>query len=362
MGLGLRFLIGLAIAIVCCQCGASLSTRAEAIGEVIETARKNGAETCAPVQLAMAESHHVFAETEISEGDYYRAKEELRVAEHNANQALDLSPKGRCRKDSRRAQEPPTDGDSDGDGVPNATDDCPRRPEDMDGYKDADGCPEQDNDLDGIVDAIDECPDEAEDRDGYRDQDGCPDLDNDDDGLTDRNDQCPDKAEDDDGFEDDDGCPDCDNDADGVPECPEAIDKCPDVSANTPDGCPKKYKNVVVTKKKIEIKQTIYFDSRKSTIQAQSYEVLNDVARALLDNPSIKIRIEGHTDSRGSNAKNRRLSQGRAESVRNYIVNRNIDKKRMVAKGYGEDVPISDNRTRHGREQNRRVEFVITSW
>ncbi len=353
--MGIAFLAALGIHLSCA--GANLKTRAGAVGETIAAAQKNGAQTCAPVQLAMAESHHAFALTEYDEGDYYRAKEELAIAERNANEALSLSPMGRCVKSAIKA---PTDEDSDGDGIPNSIDDCPRRPEDFDGYKDADGCPELDNDNDGIADTVDECPDRAEDKDGFQDADGCPDVDNDEDGLSDRVDQCPDDPEDDDGFEDDDGCPDCDNDGDGVLECPTVVDLCPDQPAATADGCPSKYKNVVVTAKKIEIKQTVYFDTGKTRIKPMSYGLLNEVAQALKDNPKIEFRVEGHTDSRGGNARNLRLSQGRAESVRTYLAGQGLAMSRMTAKGFGEEVPIADNRTRTGREQNRRVEFVIT--
>lgn len=351
--------VGLLCAVMLGCAGARLTKRAEAVGQAIEAARKNGAQRCAPVQLAMAESHHAFALTEYDEGDYFRAKEELEVAEKNANEALSLSPEGRCVKTAKKPE--PTDEDSDGDGIPNSTDDCPRRPEDMDSYKDADGCPDLDNDQDGLADTVDECPDKAEDKDGFQDEDGCPDLDNDDDGLSDRIDQCPDEPEDDDGFEDDDGCPDCDNDGDGVLECPEVVDQCPDQPAQTADGCPKKYKNVVVTEKKIEIKQTVYFDTNKSRIKPVSYGLLNEVSQALKDNPKIHVRIEGHTDSRGRASSNMRLSQGRANSVMTYIEAQGVDASRMIAKGYGEVMPIADNRTRIGREQNRRVEFVITA-
>jgi outer membrane protein OmpA-like peptidoglycan-associated protein len=357
-GLALVATVALGVSLSCA--GAKLKTRTAAVAETIAAARKNGAQTCAPVQLAMAESHHAFAKTEYDEGDYFRAKEELAVAEKNANEALSLSPMGRCIKAPQKL-EPPTDDDSDGDGIPNITDDCPRRPEDMDGYKDADGCPDIDNDNDGIVDTLDECPVDAEDKDGLQDDDGCPDVDNDEDGLSDRIDKCPDEPEDDDGFEDDDGCPDCDNDGDGVLECPTVVDMCPDQPAATADGCPPKYTNVVVTAKKIEIKQTVYFDTSKTTIKPVSYSLLNEVGQALNDNPKIQIQVEGHTDSRGRNAKNLRLSQGRAESVRTYLIGQGVAADRMSAKGYGEEIPIADNRTRAGREQNRRVEFVITA-
>jgi outer membrane protein OmpA-like peptidoglycan-associated protein len=356
-----RLLLVLLVASATACAGANLKTRAGAVDETIQTARKNGAQTCAPVQLAMAESHHAFALTEHSEGDYFRAKQELAIAEANANEALRLSPIGRCVKQKKVPVAKPTNKDIDGDGIENDEDECPKRPEDIDAFEDEDGCPDLDNDQDGLADDVDECPDQPEDKDGFEDDDGCPDADNDNDGLADEVDKCPSDPEDKDGFEDDDGCPDCDNDGDGVPECPDAIDKCPDKPApNTADGCPK-YKNVVVTKKKIEIKQTVYFDTNKFTIKPVSFGLLNEVAQALKDNKTIKIRVEGHTDSRGRDKRNLKLSEGRANSVMQYLIGQGVDESRMVAKGYGEGVPIADNRTRRGREQNRRVEFVITS-
>jgi hypothetical protein len=98
--------------------------------------------------------------------------------------------------------------DSDGDGIPDFRDRCPLAAEDLDGYRDDDGCPDPDNDDDGVPDAFDGTPLLMEDYDGYEDDDGVPDLDNDADGIVDERDMCPDDAEDLDGFEDDDGCPD----------------------------------------------------------------------------------------------------------------------------------------------------------
>jgi outer membrane protein OmpA-like peptidoglycan-associated protein len=339
-----------------CGCGGSvLKAQAGAIGDVIANARDNGAERCAPVELAMAESHHDFALQELSEGNYFQAKNELRVAEDNAHRALSKSPRQRCNPGTRVA----TPTDSDGDGILDKVDRCPEDPEDFDEFEDEDGCPDPDNDKDGIPDVDDKCPNDPEDKDGFEDEDGCPDSDNDADGLADSIDQCPDQAEDSDGYEDDDGCPDCDNDGDGVPECPEVVDKCPDKPAKTKDGCPE-YKLVKVTDKKIELRQTVYFDTARASIKRVSYPLLNEVAQVLDDNPKIKVRIEGHTDSRGKDAYNLRLSDDRAASVRRYLAQRGIDESRMVSKGYGERVPIADNRTKTGRGQNRRVEFVIT--
>ena len=348
------------VAIACAACGGTkLRAASSSVADIIAKARDSGAVRCAPYELAMAESHQAFAETELDEGDYYRAREELRIAEKNAHEALRLSPRDRCVP---RAKKPVVGqvGDRDGDGFKDDVDQCPDAPEDFDDFEDEDGCPDLDNDRDGLADSVDECPNSPEDIDGFEDEDGCPELDNDQDGLNDKVDQCPDEAEDMDGFEDDDGCPDCDNDGDGVPECPEEIDKCPDKPAKTADGCPK-YKLVTVTEQKIELKQTVYFATAKATIRKRSFPLLSDVAQALQDNPKIAVRIEGHTDSRGSDKYNKKLSTARAGSVRKYLIDKGIDESRMTSEGYGERVPIADNRTKGGREQNRRVEFVIVS-
>src|SRR6185436_11862587 len=132
--------------------------------------------------------------------------------------------------------------DADGDGVSDAEDRCPNEPEDRDGYKDGDGCPDLDNDGDGIPDAQDKCPNDAEDLDQFQDEDGCPEPDNDADGIPDLNDPCPNAAEDGKGKKPNDGCPSSneDSDGDGVPD---ARDKCPDEPEDRDgfddyDGCP----------------------------------------------------------------------------------------------------------------------------
>ncbi len=129
--------------------------------------------------------------------------------------------------------------DTDGDGIMDATDRCPKEPEDYDDFQSDDGCPDPDNDEDGLKDVDDSCPNEPEDKDGWRDDDGCPDPDNDADGLPDAQDRCPDDAEDKDGNQDDDGCPD-DDDGDGVPD---SDDRCADAQEDRDgfqddDGCP----------------------------------------------------------------------------------------------------------------------------
>jgi OOP family OmpA-OmpF porin len=351
-------LLAVALALLAGCAGSAVRAKTADTAKVIATARDNGAQRCAPVELAMAESHNDFASHALDEGNYHEARREADVAAVNAKLAVEKSPRERCVPAGAPPPPPKGPGDADGDGILDNVDECPRVPEDKDGWKDEDGCPDEDNDNDGLADKIDKCPNEAEDQDGFEDDDGCPDLDNDKDGLADKIDKCPNEPEDKDGFEDDDGCPDPDNDKDGIVD---ADDKCPLEPGVPPDGCPKKYNLVVVTEKKIELKQTVFFDTNKATIKPVSFPLLNDVASALRDNPKLVVEVQGHTDSQGDDAFNKKLSQRRAESVRTYLAGKGVDGARMVPVGYGEDVPIADNRTTDGRAQNRRVEFVITS-
>lgn len=253
--------------------------------------------------------------------------------------------------------------DNDGDGIPDSKDQCPNDPEDRDGFEDSDGCPDTDNDRDGMGDDKDKCPNQAEDFDGFEDEDGCPELDNDLDGILDTLDKCPSDPEDKDGFEDDDGCPDTDNDKDGILD---ANDKCPNEpevinSVEDDDGCPDEGTQLVFVKEdRLVILFPVHFEYNKATIRADSETLLNQVGRTLITNPYIKrIRIEGHTDSDGNDAFNLKLSQARAESVRDWLVRQGVEASRLDAEGFGETRPIASNKTAQGREKNRRVDFII---
>jgi outer membrane protein OmpA-like peptidoglycan-associated protein len=259
--------------------------------------------------------------------------------------------------------------DTDGDKIPDGNDRCAKDPEDYDDFEDKDGCPELDNDADGREDGVDKCPNDPEDDDGYLDNDGCPDPDNDKDGLADTQDRCPDQAETVNGFSDEDGCPDDkpveDSDGDGFKD---DVDRCPydpeDKNGfEDEDGCPdERLKNarVVVTQSAIKINDIIYFDTAKATIQERSNDLLTELAKVINEHPEIKkIRIEGHTDSKGDDLSNLRLSQARAESVAAWLKSHGVDGSRLDAAGFGEMRPIATNDTEEGRSQNRRVEFII---
>ena len=117
---------------------------------------------------------------------------------------------------------------------------------------------------------------------------------------------------------------------------------------------------VVLTASSIEIKDKVQFATGKAEILPESFSLLDDVAKVFVENEQIEVvQVEGHTDSTGTAAINRTLSQQRAESVVKYLAGKGVPKKRMVAKGFGPDKPIADNADDAGREKNRRVEFNI---
>lgn len=213
-----------------------------------------------------------------------------------------------------------------------------------------------DTDGDGIVDRLDDCPKEPEDFDGFRDEDGCPDLDNDADGILDVDDACPDEP----GPPENDGCPDPDRDGDGVPD---RLDDCPDEPGPVENqGCPEK-QVVVIEEAELEILDKIYFDFDSAKLQKRSYPVLDNVAEVLNAHPEIAgVRVEGHTDSRGRAEYNLELSQRRAESVVRYLVSKGgVDRSRLVAEGFGEAQPlVPDATTDEEMAQNRRVEFQFS--
>jgi OmpA-OmpF porin, OOP family len=407
-----------------CYSSAQIRASADVIKGDIERAKRSNAMRCAPRELASAEANLDFVLGELDQGNSSRAHDHLLDSEASSKKALllsrDCAPRqvvvnevpqlvvkieetdtdgdGVVDKDDKcpRLPGPPENKgcpveapkDKDADGIPDPVDSCPDQPEDKDGFQDEDGCPEADNDNDGVVDGADKCPvdpgpiqnlgcpisdkdvdgipddkdkcqNEPEDKDGFQDEDGCPDLDNDGDAVPDTNDRCPLVAEDKDSFEDDDGCPDPDNDADTVLD---EKDDCPNQAGPAENkGCPKKYSLVQVTKDRIEIKKQINFATGSAKIVgAVSQQILKEVSLALSDNPQIKrVRVEGHTDSVGDDVKNMKLSQARADSVRAALIKLNVDPARLDSVGFGETKPISSNSTASGRAENRRTEFNI---
>jgi OOP family OmpA-OmpF porin len=256
------------------------------------------------------------------------------------------------------------DPDNDNDGILDVDDKCPDVPEDFDGDEDEDGCPEGDDgdrDGDGILDKFDKCPDDPEDFDGFEDEDGCPDLDNDKDGILDKDDKCPNDPEDFDGFEDEDGCPDLDNDKDGIPD---KLDKCPNEPETfngfeDEDGCPDQGK-VVIEDNEILILEKIMFETNSAKIRPESFELLDAVATTLNHHPEFKLlEVGGHADERSTDEHNLRLTRDRANSVRQALIQRNVDAGRLRATGYGEFCPLDPASNEQAWEKNRRVEFKV---
>ncbi|MGB5420203.1 OmpA family protein [Algibacter sp.] len=229
--------------------------------------------------------------------------------------------------------------DTDGDGIEDSKDDCPNEA----GLAELNGCP--DTDGDGIADNKDNCPTVA----GLKALNGCPDADGD--GVTDADDACPNEA----GPSANKGCPWADKDGDGVLD---KDDKCPEVKGTVANnGCPEVTETV--QKQLNEYAKTILFDTGKSSIKAQSASVLADIIGILKEYPTAKFTVEGHTDSVGSESLNQRLSDSRANSVKEYLVENGIDAFRLSSLGYGESSPIDTNNTRAGRANNRRVEINL---
>ncbi|OIQ23420.1 OmpA family protein [Lacinutrix sp. MedPE-SW] len=233
--------------------------------------------------------------------------------------------------------------DTDGDGIEDAKDDCPN----VAGLAEFNGCP--DTDGDGVIDSKDDCPQVK----GLKALNGCPDADGD--GVTDSKDNCPNEA----GPAANNGCPWPDTDGDGVTD---NVDKCPkEVGTVANNGCPE-----VVAQPTQEVidqlnsyARTILFDTGKSSFKEQTKEVLRNITAILKEYPDSNFTIEGHTDSVGSKSSNQKLSERRANAVRDYLIANGISAARLTAYGFGEDYPVDSNATRNGRKNNRRTEIKL---
>ena len=307
---------------------------------------------CAPRDLALADANYQFAQIEFDEGDVRRASEHVAIARTHVAVAQACAP-------TKSAPAPkPKSGDGDRDGVVDTDDTCPKEAEDLDGYRDMDGCPELDNDGDGQLDPKDKCPNEAEDRDSFQDDDGCPELDNDADGLADTMDGCPNDV----GTQANKGCPILDADGDGVNDDKDTCPTQPETKNEylDTDGCPdEKPQRVEVTATQIIIKQRINFATGKATILGDSFPVLDDVVLVMRDYPLIHVEIGGHTDNVGDDTLNQRLSKNRADAVFEYLLAHGVRANRLLTIGHGETRPIDTNMTDDGKLANRRVEFII---
>jgi len=105
--------------------------------------------------------------------------------------------------------------------------------------------------------------------------------------------------------------------------------------------------------------RAVDFELNKTILTLPAQETLDQVAQSLTQQPELQVEIEGYTDSTGPLAYNMRLSQGRAESVRSYLVSKGVNGTTLTAHGYGPENPIAPNSTPAGRAQNRRVTFSV---
>ena len=229
--------------------------------------------------------------------------------------------------------------DSDDDGIDDAKDKCPNA-KGLDMFQ---GCP--DTDGDGIADTKDKCPDTQK---GINvDVNGCN-ADIDKDGVTDTEDKCPDTKT---GIKvDSKGCP-SDTDADGVVD---TEDKCPSVMGDAKNnGCPD------VAKRLEFAARGISFETGNATIKPSSYPMLDEVVSIISEYKDYDLKMGGHTDNVGNDASNLKLSQSRVDAVKTYLVSKGVSESRIAATGYGETIPIGDNNTTKGKEQNRRVELEL---
>ncbi len=262
-------------------------------------------------------------------------------------------------------------GDADGDGVNDKTDKCPT----VAGLSRYQGCPIPDTDNDGINDEMDKCPSQAgtakyngcpipdTDKDGINDEEdkcpnqpgtakyqGCPIPDTDGDGINDEEDKCPSQK----GTAKYQGCPVPDKDGDGIND---EDDLCPDKAGPAASkGCPVEQVVVQIT---ADFKN-ILFDNNKSTIRPESESVLARAASVIMEQiPNSNLYIDGYTDNVGNAAFNKKLSKARAQAVANALIKNGVPAERVMARGFGKDNPICDNKTAEGKQCNRRVEVVI---
>lgn len=219
--------------------------------------------------------------------------------------------------------------DTDGDGYPDDIDKCPTVPEDGKKPEPTDGCPAgSDRDGDGIPDVADACPDVPEDKDGIEDTDGCPEEDADNDGILDTEDKCPTEP--------------------GPRSNIAEKHGCPSLTRITEDG-------------EVALLEPIQFEYNKATIKKASYPILDEIVALMKARGGLRIGVYGHTDDRGNDGYNLRLSKQRAAACMDYLANKGIARNRLESEGFGETKPIATNGTDEGRAKNRRVEFKILS-
>jgi len=152
-----------------------------------------------------------------------------------------------------------------------------------------------------------------------------------------------------------------DSDGDGVPD---HLDQCPGTPAGAPVddvGCPYLSDEGVLYEMPLDgaIQRGIVFELNSAKILPSAFPMLDDVAATIKDYPNAKVEIAGYTDSTGADDYNLRLSQARADSVRDYLISKGVPATQLTTAGYGEAHPVASNATRDGRAMNRRIEFHL---
>jgi outer membrane protein OmpA-like peptidoglycan-associated protein len=263
--------------------------------------------------------------------------------------------------------------DKDGDGIRDSDDNCPE----VKGTAEFKGCPDTDGDK--IIDKEDLCPDEAglsefggcpdKDADGTQDKDDlCPDIfgprelkgcpDKDADKVLDKDDGCPEQF----GPVENKGCPWPDEDKDGIFD---KDDSCRTVAGIALyNGCPPPPPPIKAAEKKIIEKAfaRLEFATAKDVIKPGSFPSLNALAKLMqAHSGDWKLKLSGHTDNEGTPEKNMVLSEKRATAVKNYLVKKGVDPEQIITEWFGQTMPVADNNTAKGRQNNRRVEMAIIS-
>ncbi len=143
-----------------------------------------------------------------------------------------------------------------------------------------------------------------------------------------------------------------------------------EITAESPDHLPEKEivsredkeKKIIlnrIEKGKGIVVNNIHFETGKAYLRKESLNILNGIIEQMKRNPSIKLEVRGHTDSRGGTTYNKKLSERRADAVTEYMIKRGISPERLNSVGMGEEHPIGDNKTAEGRRKNRRTEFFV---
>ena len=232
--------------------------------------------------------------------------------------------------------------DADGDGIKDSDDACPN----VAGLAAMNGCPDADGD--GIADKDDMCPNSK----GTKANNGCPDTDGD--GLVDKDDKCSSVA----GPAANGGCPWPDTDGDSILD---KDDKCPSVAGIASEGgCPEVISNEAQMGMNA-FAEAVLFNTGRASFKAGVTEVLDGMLAIINEYPTAEFAIKGFTDTIGSASNNLKLSDKRANAVRDYLVENGIAASRLTAEGFGEESPIDTNMNRAGRANNRRVEVKVTN-